>query len=179
MQETSQITANLVAVSPVSGNLVNTAHTAFVDDLATRTIEDDSCVVEQHGHAISDSLDVALERALMAQNVQKGESLVRFMGAGAQSFTRRLAESQILGIHSEVRYLGPLFHWRGSMKPEIQKRIAATRAAYAAYRRFWCTNAHPKLRRLVFGAIVWGTLLSGLAAAVLTRSDVEALTTCI
>ena len=157
----------LTAVSPIDGCKVQTAMTAFVDDVADRTAGSTIHQAIQYEAANTDALDVHLVPAGIVQNKDKAVRQIRVKGKGSQAVMRAAyAYGEVHGLHIprcaiQARYLGPYLHFTEAFAPECANRVRAFGAAWAAMSGFWSSNAPVKLKRQIFIGQCISVLYSG------------------
>ena len=130
----------------------------------------------------NDDLDKQLKDAGMAQNKSKQE--IQLWLHGKNKIKRR---RMIEATHDEdkgqivyiSRYLGGRYHVDGYTYVERQYRLKAIQVAWTSFRPFFVSSAMFRFRRLVFMSVVYNAGTSGLEAYAMTKSDYDAIETCI
>ena len=163
----SGMNVELLAQSPVSDGIVNCS-ILFVDDLASDFLHSCHACLVGVVDVASRKLGAQLTPIGLAQDTDKAEVLPCLWGSKSKECMRGCMAGALKGAKKSVRYLGPLLYWDGSIGPEITKRICQASKAWFGYRSFWYVGSSLRFKLLVFRAIVFATLISGLAAFVLT-----------
>ena len=165
-------------VPPVVGSSTEpicTANTSFVDDLGSfMPVYTNHCALHK-ATAASSSLDKALETVKLIQNCDKGETICKLRGQGLTSVYRALAAAGTVGLRRTARYLGPQMHADLVANREVEIRLASARKAWYCYRKIWASPVAYEFKKLVYVALVFSNLLSGLICFKLTEKNVEVL----
>ena len=160
--------------SPVSGKRVCTAYTSYVDDLASCIPDYENSNIVQKVQLASQCLDDSMELSGFKQNVDKGESLFSLHGKGSHTLAKVIKTPPLLDALNPknfCRYLGPLVNWNGGARVQIDNAIKKAIAAFYSYGYFWARSSCIPQTMIAFRSIFSGTLVSGLAAFVLTIRD--------
>ncbi|CAK0874673.1 unnamed protein product, partial [Prorocentrum cordatum] len=116
-----------------------------------------------------------------AANDGKLVSLPHFVGKRADAYqwiVHRVPGILAGAVSGAARYLGPHLAFDGSLGLERVRRVAAARAAYAAYNKFWHNNGPRRWARILFQGSVTSMLTTGLAAFAPSQADLKVLDRC-
>ena len=166
----------LVATDPVTGCSVDVAMSTYADDVARTLLAPSPVDMLQTINRSNFLLDKALSAISLGQNVEKQEHLPFFAGAGTDDNMRRVFSKEFLpgNTRRAARYLGTLLHFKGNFNMEVSNRIQAADKSWAIMGKFW---SHGRMARrplvLMFTALVYNTLLSGLEACCLTKTHLQ------
>ena len=152
---------------------VDVGLTQFADDLARRMLCNTEASAVRMVRSSDGVLDEKLAKYSYGQNKGKRTCFFRFCGRGSDGETRKLVRRRAVldaRVARSCRYLGSQCNFSGSLQDERGIRLRAAKAAFYSISRFW-RSAPLKLARVLFLALVVGTLFSGLEAFVVAKSD--------
>lgn len=147
--------------------------TTFVDDAADRhAARTPARLYEEVINA-----DIAWSNSLSliggTQHLGKAATIISIQGPETRYY-QKLMQKTISGC-KQARYLGPMMTWTGGIGAERTARIRAAQQAYYQFAGFWKACTSWRLKQLVFGAAVQGSLLTGLTSFVLRPQDYSKL----
>jgi len=167
------------AVSPITGNMVQTSTTIFVDDIGKTSAIGDISQLCNYITALNSDLDDSLSITGCTQNTNKQEFVARLFGPGSFPITRQLQERFPQSFRTSARYLGPMLSWNSGATVEVDRRCKSARAAWFIFRKFWFSRNDTRFILLVFRAVIFSILTSGLTAFVLSVKDLNKLNTVV
>ena len=74
-----------------------------------------------------------------------------------------------------LKHLGSMSHVEGFTVTEREERLKSGRKAWFAMGSFWFSEVPNRVKFIVFFCVVYSTIISGLEAYVLTKTDNEQL----
>ena len=168
----------LVMADPISEGNVDVAMSSYADDVARTVLAPSPADMLQTISRSNVLLDQALSIVTLAQHVDKQEHLPFFAGEGTDANMRRVYTNHFLPgkVVRAARYLGPLLHFGGRFNAEVANRVQAADRSWAAMGKFWSHNRLAKKPLIeLFTALVYNTLLSGLEACCLNKTQLQRL----
>ena len=112
------------------------------------------------------------------RNWHRGKFINLFC-TGSRKVSKDFFASSQMSCKHAARYFGPGLHWKGHSTEEIKQRIQSATSAWYAYKWFWPSNSSIYFKCLVFRAIFFNTLTSGLVAFAFEDSNVQMLSVCL
>lgn len=93
---------------------------------------------------------------------------------------RHMYENDVQKVTLQARYLGPYFVSNASVRAEVTRIVEATWSAYRAYGSFRkAKRASLQMKKLLFNAVLVGTMYSGLTAFVRGDSEYKLMDTAL
>ena len=166
------------AIDPISQQFVDTSVSAYADDVARTSLCSSPGELAQKLHHANSLFSQALQPLGVAQNVEKQVHVPCFLRRGADQHTRAVFHQRLLPGNTcrSAKYLGLLHHALGNESPEIEQRIHKADVAWFSMGRLWFRQGLLRVALvLMFKGLVYSTLLSGLEALCLTRSQLAQL----
>ena len=159
----------------MKGTKVDCAWSGFADDLFIKN-EVPEHTAEAAKDIIMDnaeSLDAALAEDRYKQNLRKPEIVpsIRRYG-GERRLTALIPFGQVLGT---ARHFGGRHAFNGSNKAEIECRLQAMAANWAAQRGFWFARSPWSHRRLIFMSRIGSAEITGLDAYAASPGELNGL----
>ena len=157
-ESTAQICNMMQVTSIFDERTISTAHTVFVDDLASCVATANNEEINAMLTSLSTSLDSAFSEDGLEQNADKATALLRAAGDGARAVTKKMQEAKE-GVVNNARYLGPMLNWRGGVEVEVDRRIRAADQAWFMHRGLWSSNISLQVKVNGFRAVVLSSLI--------------------
>ena len=159
----------LEAMDPVTGEIIQVGTTLFADDINETNVTENSEELDRVWAYSTEMLNEEIGPMGMAQNMDKAENIVCFMGTGATKETRKAEkrnDEKGKGITaSKAKYLGNVKQAEGQTNANLKKRKNAMREGCNAYKGLWSKKGvQMKTKRTIFMGMVFNTGLAGMEA---------------
>ncbi|CAE7331777.1 unnamed protein product [Symbiodinium natans] len=146
------------------------ALSAYADDVCRKILVSSPQSAAAHVRFSNEVLDDELLNVGMAQNTDKQEHVVVFLGPHSRTHNQQVYRHALLDGKTvpAAKYLGGLQRYDGQCGPEVDKRANAAYAAWCTFKGLWHRRELPwRGPRTVFMGMVYEVLFSGLEALVL------------
>ena len=160
----------ITAFSPVDLSDQDMALSAYADDVCRKILVSSPQSAAAHVRFSNEVLDDELLNVGMAQNTDKQEHVVVFLGPHSRTHNQQVYRHALLDGKTvpAAKYLGGLQRYDGQCGPEVDKRANAAYAAWCTFKGLWHRRELPwRGPRTVFMGMVYEVLFSGLEALVL------------
>ena len=162
----------------VNNQSVDVSLSSYADDVANKLTGHSALDMADKNADINAALDRELGSAGLAQNRDKQEHVPLFAGPGTREQYKTIFRNNMLAgkVCRDARYLGSRYDMHGSLREELQRRVAAAQLGWVTFGRFWSRSSAAKRAKLtLFQSMVHTSLLSGLECFVLQKGDYEKL----
>ena len=174
--------SDLVVWDQIGNMFVDASISSYADDLARTVLCSTPHDLAARLHRANQELCDVLEPLGVAQNLDKQEHVPCFVRSHALSHTRLVFHQAVLPGRTKqaAKYLGSLHHATCNDNAEIDQRLRKADVGWFSMGKFWFRNGLLRASLvLVFKGLVYSTLLSGLEALCLSKSQLERLDTYV
>ena len=174
--------SDLVVWDQIGNMFVDASISSYADDLARTVLCSTPHDLAARLHRANQELCDVLEPLGVAQNLDKQEHVPCFVRSHALSHTRLVFHQAVLPGRTKqaAKYLGSLHHATCNDNAEIDQRLRKADIGWFSMGKFWFRNGLLRASLvLVFKGLVYSTLLSGLEALCLSKSQLERLDTYV